>query len=328
MRRKAIALAVVTVAVLAGGCGTSETKRAVDPRTEVLRYFERATAAVALVRSDRLGQLPEIEAAIGALPGYASIADLQQRAGLTGSELKELIGPRDEQGELGPPELAIGAANLVFADPLLALDTGDEERLERVFERLRSGGSVRGAGEFHEASLYAGPGVAFATRDGVLLASTDLTQVRTALEIRDGDDDLHLDDGEVGDLLDELPEEAPIQVYTETALLLSPDFALNALADRTPWLAAMDEGALAITAAGPGVVLDLFARLDRESLDEAELPASEEFADFSLSRADLTALLTTTGASQLRPTLLGMTPIEGEVSASTDELRARVELAP
>jgi hypothetical protein len=328
MRRNGVCIAVVALAVLAGGCGTSETKRAVDPRTEVLRFFAPSVDVVALLRTDRLGQLPEIEAAMSGIPGYRPIGDLLERAGLDPSGIRDLVDSDDDSAEIGPPELAIGADNLVFAPPLLALDTGDESRLDQAVRRREESGSIRTAGELHDATIYLGDGFALATRDGVLLASTEEDTVRTALEIRDGDRDGQLDDGEVGDLLEELPEAAPIHAYADFTALISPDRALNELAGSTPWLAAMGRGGLSIASSGPGVELDAFAELDRDSLEEAELPAGEEFTAFSLSRGLLGGLLTTEGDSQLRAPLLAMAPIDGEASATTDELRVRVELVP
>jgi hypothetical protein len=328
MRTTRIVVFVLALGALLGGCGTSETKRAVDPRIEVLRFFGPSVDVVALVRTDRLGQLPEIESAMSDIRGYAAIADLLDRAGLTPSGLRELVEPGEEPGEVQAPELAIGADDLAFSPPVLALDTEDEERLDRVFRRREASGEVRPAPGFHDARLYSGGGVAYATRDGVLLASTSLAPVRTALAIRDGDRDGQLDDGEVNDLLDKLPASAAVHAYADYTALIAPDFALNALAARTPWLAAMGLGSLSLAANGPEVELDAFAQLDRESLDEADLPAGEEFSAFSLSRQRVASLLTAHGDSQLRAPLLAMAPITGDSSASTDELRAQVALAP
>jgi hypothetical protein len=331
MRRKEIALAVVTVALLAGGCGTSETKRAVDPRTEVLRFFAPDTPLVGLLRTDRLGQIPAIDAAVSSLPGYEAIGARLRQAGLTTAELRHLVAGTEEEGGIGPPELAIGASDLdalAGGRALLALDTGDEARLARSFRRFASRETLANGGELHDADLYAGRGAAFAVRDGVLLAGADLDQVRSALEIRDGDRDGQLDDGEVGGLFDELPEGAPIHVYADFGALIGPDSAVSALAQEVPWLDAIGLGALSMAAVGDRVELDAFARLDRQSLNEDELPGGEEFAPFSLSPQALGLLLPSDGAAPLRGLLLAMAPIAGDASASTDELRIRVLLGP
>jgi hypothetical protein len=288
MRGKEIALLALALAVLAGGCGTSETKRAVVPRTEVLRFFDRETEIVGLLRTDRLAQLPAIEAAVSDLPGPEAIGARLREAGLT----------------------------------------ANEARLARSFRRSASDGPLVAAGELHEADLYFGRGGAFAVRDGVLLAGTNLREVRAALETRDGDRDEQLDDGEVDGLFDELPEGAPIHIYADFGGLIGPDRAVSGLAQDTPWLDALGKGALSVGAVGDTVELDAFARLDQESLNEQELPAGEEFASFSLSSETLGLLMPSDGAAPMRGLLLAMAPIDGEASASTDELRIRVELGP
>jgi hypothetical protein len=331
MRGREIALVSLAVAVLAGGCGTSETKRAVDPRIEVLRFFAPDTALVGLLRTDRLGQVSAIDAAVSSLPGYEPIVARLRQAGLTTAELRRLVKGEENEEGIGPPELAIGASGLDALDrgrALLALDTGDEARLSRRFREFASRESLAAAGEHHDADLYAGRGAAFAVRDGVLVAGADLDQVRSALEIRDGDRDQQLDDGEVGALFDELPEGAPLHVYADFGALIEPDRAVSALAEEEPWLGAIGEGALSVGAVGTTVELDAFARLDEESLGESELPADEEFAPFSLSPEAIGLLLPSNGAAPLRSLMLAMAPIAGDASASSDELRIRVLLAP
>jgi hypothetical protein len=318
MRTIRIVVFLLALGALLGGCGTSETKRVVDPRTEVLRFFAPGVGVVALVRTDRLGQLPEIEAALARAPGYAGIGDLLERARLTASGLHELVQPGEEPGEVEPPELAVGAEDLVSGPPVLALDTEDQARLDRIFRRRVASGEIGPAPSFHDANLYSGDGV----------AGTGLGAVRTALAIRDGDRDGQLDDGEVNDLLDELPAAAAVHAYADFGDLIASDSALNRLTGRVPWLAAIGKGSLSLAASGSRVELDAFARLDQRSLEEDDLPAGEEFTAFSLTRPLLAGLLPASGSSQLRAPLLALAPITGEASATTDELRARVELIP
>jgi hypothetical protein len=331
MRSKEIAVAVVMIAALAVGCGTSETKRAADPRTEVLRFFTADTPLVGLLRTDRLGQVPEIDAAASELPGYAAVVARLQQAGLDTAEVRRLVRREENEEAIGPPELAVGASSLEALDrgrALMVLDTGDEARLGRRFRAYAAREGLSAAGELHDADLYAGLRAAFAVRDGVLLVGDDLEQVRAAIETRDGDRDRQLDDGEVGGLFDELSEEAPIHIYADFGALTAADGAVSALAEEVRWLAAADEGALSMAAVNSTVEIDAFARLDRVPLEEGEAPAGEEFAHFGFSPNALALLLPGDGDAHLRRLLLAMTPIAGEASASTDELRVRLQLGP
>jgi hypothetical protein len=154
--------------------------------------------------------------------------------------------------------------------------------------------------------------------------------VRAAIERRDGDSDAQLDEDVVNGVLDELRTAGPLDVYANLGEAIDSDPRLSDLASHTPWVASLDKGALTARAEGPSVRLEMVAQTDRQDLDESELPVSAAPSRFALTSAGVAAVLPRRGgpADPIVALLYGLTPMVGEATATTDEVRADLSVSP
>ena len=219
-RNASIALALALATATATGCGTSEPKRAVDARTEVIRFFAVDAPAVALLRPNPPARVAELNRAAAGIPAWTSLRDgvLEplHGAGLRRSDLARLARPRDEIEGLDAAAIALGAptpGSLAAGSRLLVFATDQGPLLVRLLRRSADAGRLRPAGRLDEALLYRSPDAAFAARDGVLVSAPRLNDVRAAIERRDGDSDEQLDEDVVNSLFDELSIEGALLVY-------------------------------------------------------------------------------------------------------------------
>jgi len=323
------AAAAVTLALVAAiaGCGESTPKRAVDARTEVLRFFASDAPVVGLLR---LGQPADLLRLNRAAAGSATWTDLRHLvlgplhgAGLDAVDLARLVRPVQPIEGLDTSALALGApsaAALAVGQPLLVLATDQSQLLSRLLHRSAASGRLRPAGSVDQAALYRGRDSSFAVRDGVLVSAPRLVDVRAAIERRDGDRDQQLDDHEVESLFDELDTQGPLLAYANFAALRDADPGLATLATDNPWIEAADRGAAAARARGRFVRIVMIVKMSR-SLDPAQLPFGERPSRFDLPFAAV-PFLVPHRSDLLHVALRGTTPISGWGTASANEVRA------
>ena len=342
MRRGVATCLLLAFALIGGGCGADEPKRAVDARVEALRFFPRNEPLVAMLETGpkEADRRTALAGAAAGVPLWDSLrrAGLERltAAGIDLNELARILREPASDEELPASELALGLAPSGTPRPsiLIVLVTDDPTGMETLLRRAEKSGKLKLVGSLHEARLYSGPAGSFALRDGVLLAASDTRRLRGAIRLRDGDRDAQIDEGKVSDLLEELPSEASLHIYLDVQALARSEPAVAALA-RPPaaWINAVGPAAVAITAPGGGLRADVFAEIDPDAVRNGQtldqpIPLGERPATLSFSREQLGALLTGEFAktSPLHRALLGIAPIDGEASATEDELRARLQL--
>jgi hypothetical protein len=272
--RKLTALAALAAFSALAGCGTDDgPKRAVDPQSEVLRFYPAGTDVVALVDTDvQLRDLRALSRAASPVPGWPELRRRIDRVlDASGLSVRRQIAP------LLGNRLAVGAGtlgDLAEGRPLLALEARDSEQLEAVLGAAAAAGGIDGAGRYRRAALYRAPAAALAARDGVLLAGADLDQLRRALDVRDGDDDARLDDDTVGEILDELPPEPGIHAYLDLGRVLDERLGADAQrrVDRIPWAAALGRAGLSLALRHDSATLAFLARPERGSVEDSDLP--------------------------------------------------------
>ena len=217
--RTLLPLAVLfLLAALLSGCGESSVKRSVDAQTEALRFFAADVPRVAILDTD--SEAGVSDSAIASLSGLAPWGGLWQRterllrgSGIPPARLDELLRGSEATAGLPGSQLAMELSGPDQALTVLVTDAPDE--MDRVFRRAAAAGGLTHSGEFDDAAIYEGRGGAFAVRDGVMLAATSTARLRTAIATRDGDRGDQLDDRNVQALLDQVPEQAPLDVYAK-----------------------------------------------------------------------------------------------------------------
>ena len=217
MRRPLALCLLATALVVLPACGEdpgpgeAEPRRALDPRAEALRFFDASTRALILLRTDMPRSAAEVREVAGSVPTLArALENIGARLNAAGIDPEAVLRlGRAEDGEGPGAEVVVGLAPGTRF--LFVLPTDRPEDLEDLFaSAARASGALRDAGEHDNARLYAGPGVAFALRDGVLAAASALPALRQAISIRDGDPSRHLDDDEISGALEEVPRRAVV----------------------------------------------------------------------------------------------------------------------
>jgi hypothetical protein len=331
----ALATAAVVLTAAIVGCGESKPKRAVDARTEVLRFFAVDAPAVALLQPEPSIRVAEMNRGAAGVPAWdrlrgAALGPLHA-AGLRGSDLSQLGRPMAEIEGVDAAALALGSptpASLASGGPLLVLATDQRPLLARLFLRAAERGRLRTAGRLDEALLYRGHEAAYAVRDGVLVSAPRLTEVRAAIERRDGDSDQQLDEDVVKSLFDDLRIEGSLLVYANLQSVRDTDPGLRALASRVPWIGQLGQVAASAEPLAGSVRLEVAAKAPGGDLEASELPLGVAPTRFTLSSANAAGLLPGDHADPVRRLLLSLAPLAGKATASSDEVRAETAVSP
>jgi hypothetical protein len=336
VRTGRFAVAALLAATLAA-CGTSDRKRSVDARTEVLRFFGVDSPTVALLGPQPNRSLRVLNRVAAGIPAWDQVRDgvlgPLHNAGIGPADLQRLVRPQNGIEDVTDTAAALGApvpAGPGEGTPLMVLATDQTELLEQLLREAAAAGEVRAAGELDGALLYQGDSDAYAIRDGVLVSASTLAEVRAAVERRDGDSDAQLDEDVVHGVLDDLRTAGPLDVYANLGQAVDSDPELSELASRVPWVASLHQGALTARVEGPSVRLEMVASTDRENLAASELPVSGTPSRFALTSAGVSAVLPGRGVptDPIAALLYGLTPLVGEATATTDEVRASVSVSP
>jgi hypothetical protein len=330
--KQAIALALLVAAALAG-CGESQSKRAVDARTEVLRFYSVDSPVVAVLPGNPSAAMADFDTSVPTLPAWerlrtAAVAPLHA-AGLGGSGLAQLVRTHDRIAGVDAVALAVGAPtpeDLTAATPLLVFATDQSDLLADRFREFVRAGNLRAAGKVDDAQLYRNADAAYAVRDGVLVSAPRLSEVRTAIERRDGDSDRQLDEDVVRSIFDKPGIAGPLLVYADLRRAREADPGLDALAAQLPWLAAAGQAAAAARPVGNALHLDAVLRME-SNVDPAGQPFATASPSFSIADSDLSALGSQPG-DPLRTLIAGLAPVSGTGTSSSEEVRLRADVSP
>jgi hypothetical protein len=332
MRRKAapIAIALLLCAVPAG-CGESGPKRAVDARTEVIRFFAVDAPVVALVRTDPPDAAIALNAAADGSPTWSDLRNLGfeplRAAGIGPPQLARLIRPSAKVEGLDASAIALGAAapvDLAAQRPLFVLATDQSQLMSRLLRGAAKRGALRRAGSLDEAALYRGTGASFAVRDGVLVSAGRLADVRTAIARRDGDRDQQLDEDVVESLFNDLDVQGPLLVYANLAAIREDDPGVRELAGRTPWTEKLGQSAATARAVGGRIEIEGLSKPSGGDLNLAEVGLGTSPSPVTLTASGVSSLIPAPGPA--RTLLSSLAPAAGQATASSDEVRTNLTL--
>ena len=320
----AIALAMVLTAAIAG-CGESTPKRAVDARTEVVRFFAANAPAVAVLHPEPMADVVALNRAAGGTPAWTSLRGMVlgplHAAGLGRTQIARLVRANQRIEGVEASALALGAAtpaDLAAHRPLLVLATDQTQLLSRLLRHAAGNGKLQRAGQLHEATLYRSPGYSFAARDGVLVSGYSLADVRTAIERRDGDSDKQLDEDVVVSLFNDLTTQGPLLVYANLDDVRQADPGLRTLGRQAPWTGMLGPTAATAQAVHGSLRIEDFSNTTGGAFEAADLPIGTTPSHFAIS-ASSAAFLLPPGPIQML--LAGLAPIAGEATASSDQVR-------
>jgi hypothetical protein len=148
--------------------------------------------------------------------------------------------------------------------------------------------------------------------------------VRTAIERRDGDTDLQLDEDVVNSLFNDLQTQGPLLVYANLAGIRDADPGMQRLADQAPWTGKLGPTAATAYADGGSVRIEDFSKTLGGSFTSSELPLGATPSPFKIDSSGAATLIPEPGP--VRTLLTAMAPISGEATASSDEVRLHVTL--
>jgi hypothetical protein len=339
---KAVALASITIATLLLACGGSddtEPKRAVDARTEAIHFFPAGAPFVAFLdpsapsrpepapTARSLAGVPSLAAFAGDAAGYI------ERAGLDLDSLTPLLTDEELEDGVHGSQAALGLqpAGRPREDVLVVIVSEQTEAMEEAVEQLAAASGLAEADGFHDARVFAKPGVALSLRDGVVVIGPDTDRLRSALRLRDADQDEQLDEGRVADVLDELPGEPPLLAYADLPGLRSdPGVAAVTLGERA-WLRSLNKVAIGVTPETSGVRVEIAAEVDSEAVErgetlEVEIPIGEQQQELALGSRGARGLVSGgfAATSPFADAVVALAPFVARASVSEDELRATI----
>jgi len=331
--KRSTAAVILLLVAAAAGCGESTAKRSVDARTEVLRFFGVDAPVVGLLEPQPTDEVVSLDEAAAGAPIWAELRSAAlgplHAAGLGLADLRRLVRPQEQIEGVEAAAAGLGAPNandLAAGRPLLVLATDQAELLSRLMRDGAQSGRLRPAGRIDEAVLYRNPIASYAVRDGVLVSAGSSAEVRTAIERRDGDSDLQLDEDVVRSLFNELGEQGPLLVYANLDAVREADLGLRALGRVAPWTAMLVETAATAGAVGGSVRIESFSKTTGEGFGSADLPLGTTPSEFEINATAAASLIPLPGP--IRMLLAGLGPVEGEATATSDEVRLRLGTVP
>jgi hypothetical protein len=276
--------ALLLSAVLVAGCG-GDGAGAGSGGLKALSYFPRDTALVVVVSTDvegdqfenldRLVRRLDEDGAEGFLRGLADDLGLSYE-----DDLKPLLGHELAAGLLDGARFR----DEPFDDLIVAFRVADEDKLRELLERDQRAERV---GEAEGADLYRlrDFGLTAALDGDVVVYASNEGSLREALARADGDDNLAADfDGAHEDL----PGDALVRIYgdVERALPVAGPERAAALRE-LPWVAALQNAAVAVSFNAEDVTVDLALNTDSDAVEEGDLPfATGEEAPEILNREE------------------------------------------
>lgn len=353
-RRLALVVVAFLAAALVVGCGSGKTttpgeeppKRALDPRSEALRYFPADTEAIALLATDDAEGLANLNLSLGPARAWrglrARAARSLRQAGIDPDRIIELSRQPAVDIELPQPEIVFGTvpgAGPPSGRILAVLATEQGVEMDRTFREAAEAGRLEAAGEFDGARLYRGSDLDFAVRDGVLIAADDINRLQQAIARRDGEREDQLQDAPITALMNELPEVGALRAYLGPGGTADTLLSLIAAAVVVPGeppprdLPPALEAALSARAEEEGrLAIDLIVKVDRtdeieESAEAAMGSEPEEPVPVAIAPADLRAALDRLPAESPLRRLVLLAPLAGAAWLDGDTVHARLVTA-
>lgn len=326
--KEAIVLAVV-LAIAMVGCGQSTAKRAVDARTEVLRFFAVDAPVVAVLRPEPAAGVVALDRAAADVPLWTSLRSMVlgplYAAGLGRAHLARLVRPGAEIEGIDAAALALGAetpAALAAHRSLLVLATDQAELLSELLRRSADAGQLQRVGRLDEATLYRNPVASYGVRDGVLVSAARLADVRAAIERRDGDSDQQLDEDIVQSLFNDLEAQGPLLVYADLDGVRKADPGLRTLGQVAPWTGMLGPTAASARAVDGSMQIEDFSKATGDGFGSSDLPIGTEPSRFEINASVAASLIPFEGP--IRTLLSDLGPVTGEATATSDEVRLHV----
>lgn len=340
--------AALLAGLLLGACGNegeapgdSPPKRALDPRSEAIRYFPSSTDAVVLLQTANPEAMAALNVPMSKVPAWSSIRDRiagsLDAAGIDPERILALSRNPADDIELPDPEIAYGVIPGYGPQEdrvLLVLATEQGVELDRIFKEAAESGRLEAAGEFDGARLYRGEDLDFAVRDGVLIAAPDLNRLQQAITRRDGDREDQLDDAPITALLNQLPENGTLRAYSgprppSEALLA---LVAGAIAEEKDLPTAV-ESAISVRGKAEDLAIDLAVKLEQADQlveeDEEKAPRpDEEPAPVAITPAQIEAVLAGLPKESALRRLDRLGPLAGAAWIEGDLLRARLISTP
>ncbi len=283
---------------------------------------------VAVLRTNPWASVLALNDAATGIPAWM---DLRERvlgpllaAGISPTELGKLLQSGQDVAGTTPAAIALGAAtpaDLAAGRGLLVLAT-DQSQLSSLLRAEAKSGTLKPAGQLDEAQLYRRGATGFAVRDGVLVSAPRLADVRTAIERRDGDTDRQLDEDVVNSLFDDLSSQGPLLVYANLADVRDGDPGMRQLAEQAPWTAKLGPTAATAEAENGVVKIEDFSKTSGSNFSSGELPLGSRPSRFQIDATAAASLIPMPGP--VRNLLSGLGGVDGEATASSDEVQVRV----
>jgi hypothetical protein len=258
--RRLIATLLVLPALAFPGCGGDESG---SPLDTALSYLPRDAVFAAALDTDVDGD--QYRALNSLLDEFAFAGQVREQLQ---EQLRQASGGRfdeDVRPLLGNPAVVgVTQAPEEEVEPVLAMQTADEEKLNQLVERR----DARELGEAAGATLYQEGETFFAVEGDVIVFASDRRRLTAAVERADGDD--HLDEEAFDSALEGLPEDAVARMYADVEALLrnDPD---SADARRVKWIAALRTLGAAVVAKRESLEVDFRLRTEGD-LSDADLP--------------------------------------------------------
>lgn len=328
--------------------GENEPKRALDPRTEAVRYFPANTETISLLETADPDALSALDQSMSAVPAWRAIRDRVRsslaQAGIDPEQILELSRNPADDIELPDPEIVFGTVPGSGSDEervLLTLATEQGVDLDTTFKQAAESGGLEAAGEFDGARLYRGPDLDFAVRDGVLIAAPDVNRLQQAIARRDGDREAQLDDAPITALLNDLPENGTLRAYSgpgpasERILRVIADAMAASKADTAEGADTPTEQPEALEAALSArgqdghLAIDLVVRTEQpevltEDVPEEEPAPDEEPTPIAIAPEDIELALSELPMDAPLRGLNRLAPLAGAAWVDGDQLRARL----
>jgi hypothetical protein len=244
-------LAAVTVA--ACGPPSAALIPTASPRAEALSWFPRDAVAVAILSTD-----PEQAAVARIASDFPALRDAARELGLSMVQHRPLLGH----------ELVVGLAH-PGGSPLAVLVTRDGGTLRALARARVRAHRATPAGRYRSADLYSARGHAFAVRHDVLAVARTTADLRSALDMRAGDEGLDEDDLEVA-----LPDASgPGDVVARAMVDLRPllDRA-GPRARAVPWLGSFERLGVVVRGDGDGLTARMQVDTSAGDLVELDVP--------------------------------------------------------
>ena len=257
--RRLIATLLVVPALALPGCGGDSG----SPLDTALSYLPRDAVFAAAIETDLDGD--QYRALDDLLNEFAFSGEVRERLREQLAQASDGRFEEDVRPLLGNPAvLGIPQASGEETEPVLAMQTDDEDKLNELIDRQ----NARELGEAAGATLYEDENNFFAVEGDVIVFASDRRRLTAALERADGDE--HLDEETFESALDGLPENAVARMYADVEVLLRNDPG-SADARKVTWIAALRTLGAAVVAKGEKLEVEFRLRTEGD-LTDADLP--------------------------------------------------------